>query len=131
MTDIDSKESAEWKEPTIESLRQQLAERDVVIKDFAQIERGMEEQLAESQALVKVLKIALVFAEELLPCTYNMIKDALALPSDSTALDSAIRQAKREALLEAATNFDQYEYGSVWAHRLRRMADELDTNAGL
>jgi Ca2+-binding EF-hand superfamily protein len=45
--------------------------------------------------------------------------------------EEVVRQAKREALLEAATNFDQYEYGSVWAHRLRRMADELDTNAGL
>jgi len=32
MTDIDGKEAAEWKEPTIESLRQQLAECQAQVK---------------------------------------------------------------------------------------------------
>lgn len=86
------------------SLRQQLAERDVVIKDFAQIERGMEEQLAECQAREKVLRDALSIIRERLADDYDLhhnqfssefdvIEDALALSSDSTALDSAIKHA--------------------------------------
>ena len=130
MTDIDSKESAEWKEPTIESLRQQLA---------------------ESQALVNVLWANLAWyvqeddVIESMPGNeywvdgLNKAREALALPTDFTALDEALAKAKlkgkREALLEAAEHF----YNSSWIEMngkkriskdslvkyLRRMADGM------
>jgi hypothetical protein len=60
---------------------------------------------------------------------------AYTMPSDSTALDSAIKQAKREALLEAAEEFNceptgpnpsypQFSSTHVWGV-LRKMADDL------
>jgi hypothetical protein len=54
----------------------------------------------------------------------------LVIPHDSAALDSAIKQAKREALLEAAAKCDWLGHvagattGSC-AYELRRMAEEL------
>jgi hypothetical protein len=66
----------------------------------------------------------------------RVIDDALALPTDDTALKEAIKQAKREALLEAAERFegtlpynwvcaDGYSNGFDVAGELRFMAEEL------
>ena len=117
MTDIDGKEAAEWKEPTVESLRQQLA---------------------ECQAREKVLRDA--FACHINASTIYSITDdvriaqeALALPSDSTALETMLKAAKREALLEAASAIekDADRVGTAWvsglhADTIRRMAKELE-----
>lgn len=55
---------------------------------------------------------------------------ALAMPSDSTALDLAIKQAKQEALLGAMTWFEESVYGVHYfgepEDELRRMAKELE-----
>jgi hypothetical protein len=139
---------------TIESTRrkeveQQLAEAVKMLseQDFdynrktnAIIDRHSK-QLAESQAREKVLRDALLNAVSTCFTEYShhkfmtdhdfFVNKALALPSDSTALDSAIRQAKREALLEAADMFDDNGEYAGYGNELRRKADELDTNAGL
>ena len=55
-------------------------------------------------------------------------KAALAMPADDTALKDAIRQAKREALIEAADSFDtgfRFSEASWVRDELRRMAGEL------
>jgi hypothetical protein len=55
-------------------------------------------------------------------------KAALAIPADDTALKDAIRQAKREALIEAADSFDtgfRFSEASWVRDELRRMAGEL------
>jgi hypothetical protein len=164
MTDIDSKESAEWKEPTIESLRQQLADSDTYQDSLFQQKMALKQQLAEcqascklsfeqiclkdkqlaeSQAREKVLREEFKFFHAVIDGTdptrfqrsLGRADRALALPHDSTALDSAIKQAKREALLEAAEHF----YNSSWIEmdgkkriskdflvkELRRMAEEM------
>ncbi len=53
-----------------------------------------------------------------------------AMPSDSTALDTMLKQAKREALLDAATEFEEINPTAEIARcsvgdELRRMAEEL------
>jgi len=55
---------------------------------------------------------------------FDFIKPILALPTDDTALKEAIKQAKREALLEAAECFDDWDTRV----RLKRLA-EGDENA--
>ena len=55
-------------------------------------------------------------------------KEALAIQADDTALQEAIKQAKREVLLEVADWFDDgYECSAAnnVARELRRMAEEL------
>jgi hypothetical protein len=95
--------------------------------------------LAECQAREKVLRDALdsfyvndfqfsdVWGSLKTP---KEIDAALALPSDSTALDAMLKQAKREALLEAAAGFvknNQVDADGGWAvEELRRMAKELE-----
>lgn len=56
--------------------------------------------------------------------------EALALPSEDTALKEVIEQAKRQALLEAAEKLNRLIGGDgIWQHEvedeLRRMAEEL------
>lgn len=97
----------------IESLRQQLDAANQDNEALSFNSQGtiakLRQQLAESQALVKVLRDALgeyvnVCQSGYDPTNWNVqvvdagnpARDALAMPSDSTALDSAIRQAKRE-----------------------------------
>ena len=94
---------------------------------------ALNRQLAESQARDEALRDALVrvsgyeaYMED------KVITNALALPSDSTALDLAISQAKRdggrEALLEAINEWEKpygLTDGSPFIERLRRMADNL------
>ena len=58
----------------------------------------------------------------------KVITNALALPSNSTALESAISQAMREALLEAINEWEKpygLTDGSPFIERLRRMAEKL------
>jgi hypothetical protein len=53
---------------------------------------------------------------------------ALAMPSDSTALDEAVKQAKREALLETIAEWEKpygLTEGMKFIDRLRRMAEDL------
>lgn len=124
---------------TIESLRQQLAEcqKKKLTQKYTMLKRAVsaEQQLAESQARVKVLRDALNSCHRYIGANngyqygYNesAVHAALTLPSDSTALDSAIRQAKREALLEAAGKqaFSRPDDQGRYSNYLRRMADEL------
>ncbi len=129
-------------EQEIESLRQQLAECQTESANWFRKYMEENDALAESQAREKVLRDALNAVElefyqytEGFTILWGEIDAALALPSDSTVLDSAIRQAKREALLEAAEAFNCEPSGPVPAYPqyysthimgvLRRMADEL------
>ena len=102
---------------------------------------AMRQQLAESQAREKVLRDAVLTWPDL-PATdkelmffWMEVRKALDLPHNSTALDEAIRQAKREALLDAAEefkceptgpnpSFPQFSSTHVWGV-LRKMADDL------
>ena len=69
---------------------------------------SLRQQLAECQARERVRINALQISELYVPAGHEhaQVAKAIAQPSDSTALDSAIRQAKlesgREALLEAS-----------------------------
>lgn len=141
----------------IESLRQQLAECQAECKRLdagwhaanqeAFIAKQATEKLVlESQAREKVLREVLSTIAQINAMDYQYqrwAKDALTLPSDSTALDSAIRQAKREgghkALLDAADKVAAAAEGQPennWgdgyaassndhAQELRRMAEEM------
>jgi DNA repair exonuclease SbcCD ATPase subunit len=114
----------------IESLRQKL-EDSVHAYDVCQQEcERMKQQLAESQALVKVLRDALEAALEvgshlMSASSHEAARRALAMPSDSTALDGFIKQAKSEALLEAAAYFTPIDAGAISTITDRRAADEL------
>jgi hypothetical protein len=94
-----------------------------------EIER-LTKQLAECQAREKTKHDALIIAAEGIEVggkLYNAIGNALTLPSDSTALDAMLKQAKREALLEAADYLLKRGYqgnGFELSHDLRRMALE-------
>ena len=104
--------------------------------------------LAECQAREKVLRDALdsfyvndfqfsdVWGSSKTP---KEIDEALSLPSDSTALDTLLKQAKREALLEALTELQDNMtpgnscYGEAYydaqchlCDDLRRMTKELE-----
>jgi hypothetical protein len=88
-------------------------------------------QLQHCQAREKVLRDAisgLWLGDDGEMGGWPACREALALPHDSTALDSAIRQAKREALLDAATVVDNmrgYTYSDI-SGDIRRMAgDEM------
>jgi hypothetical protein len=98
--------------------------------------KQLRQQLAESQAREKVLRDTLEnnktyvgFAGVL----KHDIAEALAMPSDSTALDAMLKQAKLEALIEAAEHFDRSAgctntvgcCTTLAALGLRRMAEEL------
>ena len=67
---------------------------------------SLRQQLAECQAREKVLRdaLALSWSEEYVNgiVARSKARDALALPSDSTALDTMLKAAKREALLSIA-----------------------------
>lgn len=84
---------------------------DVLLGAAKDVE-SLRQQLAESQAECKRLDAGW--------CAANL--DALVA---QTALDAAIRQAKREALLEAAGKFTGALAGYDVADVLRRMAEEL------
>jgi hypothetical protein len=92
---------------------------------------SLERRLAECQARKKVLRDALeVSWTEKYVSGYSarkLAEEALTMPSDSTALDEAIRQAKREALLTAADVLS-----ALWGQSvddivgdLRRMAEGI------
>lgn len=111
-----------------------------------------EQQLAECQAREKVLRDALIKISDVdinnsWSCQSGMAKAALAMPSDSTALDEAIRQsykecyesarlfykteldeaikqAKREALLELSDMISTLN-ACEQAAEIRRMAEEM------
>src|SRR3990167_8563595 len=91
---------------------------------------SLRQQLAESQARENVLRGALEtwygdpYDDISGQYKINKTKKALAMPSDSTALDSAIRQAKREALLDMAGMITTLN-ACDQAAELRRMADDL------
>lgn len=106
---------------------------DIMRDEAADEIEYLRQQLAECQAREKVLRevLKLSWSEEYVNGieTGKKAEEAIAMPFDSTALDEAIKQAKREALLEAAERFgkDQPEYSaSKWAYRaLREMAEGL------
>jgi TolA-binding protein len=97
----------------IKLLRQQLAECQVRVTELAEMFARCaqkriedEQQLAECQAREVVMRDALndVLANATVHFPEHMIwpiESALAMTSDSTALDKMLKQAKREALLDA------------------------------
>lgn len=112
-----------------------LAEKHLVSSANSEIE-SLLKRLAESQARAKRhAELAFYAVQALGSCDTperwaadKYLCESVALPSDSTALDSVIRQAKREALLEAITEWEKpygLTDGSKFIDRLRRMADEL------
>jgi len=127
----------------IESLRQQLTESHNLFADAVQKLADASRKRKESQAREKVLRDTLEYIDEQLTnkfmwkgntesnigvtrCLAEImpaVKEALSMPPDSAALDTAIRQAKQEALLEACEWFDGYD--SRVHDNLRRMADNV------
>jgi hypothetical protein len=111
----------ETQSATIASLRQQLAEKVELNNQFADYLGDAEIALTESQARVKVLRDALKYASDqpsnkfmwkgstesntgVTRCLAEImptIRKALALPADSTALDSAIKIAVDTAVKQA------------------------------
>lgn len=122
----------------IESLRAKLTGCEKERMDSIQQElstsaqnEDLYQQLKESQAREAKLRSALSeYATDECREGWTAI-EALALPTDDTALREAIKQAKREALMEAAKWFDEMEPYSgtgrdtAAAESLRRMAEEL------
>jgi hypothetical protein len=65
---------------------------------------------------------------DLLLAVTESAMEALALTADNTALKEALKQAKRDALLEAAeaVSHQNFRNGNPWASEtIRRMAEEL------
>jgi hypothetical protein len=95
---------------------------------------GVHRQLDECQARDKMLREALEVIARLVnePLYRNSIGnrlaiDALALLSDASALDAMLKQARREALIEAATvvaNMNGYNVEDI-SSDIRYMAEEL------
>jgi len=100
---------------------------------------ALRKQLAESQAREQKMRDAMNLAiyqhagkgDSRMNHWTAVFYNVLNAPSDSTALDSAIRQAKREALLEAAVKVSDY-HGKHFVDNalncgdvLRKMADEI------
>jgi hypothetical protein len=127
----------------VKRIEQQLGEckaklemAEAVIAGDGALITGLKDDLAECQAREKVLRDALgvAWGNKLLAHeAYEIAEKALAMPSDSTALDTMLKQAKREALLEAASAVkkDADRVGSTWvsglhADTIRRMAKELE-----
>jgi hypothetical protein len=110
------KSNRAWREEC-ESLRQQLEETQLRAESFEGSFNACEKQLAECQAREKVLHRQ---------NEYFLIPEP---PSDSTALDTMLKQAKRKALLEAANRlnpgYGDYEWRWV-CDELRNMAKELE-----
>jgi hypothetical protein len=135
---------------TIESLRQQLAESQLKADANARGFSDVNKKLAECQAREKMLRDALADEQDVWEderrnainennsdvATFagqriKAINNTFHMPSDSTALDEAIKQAKREALIEAADKVSDY-HGEYFVDdsrdcgkALRRMAEEL------
>jgi hypothetical protein len=116
---------------TIESLSQQLAESQLKADANARGFSDVNKKLAECQAREKV-RIDALRSRPDYPCADKEYGDWCAiafkaeyLPSDSTALDEAIKQAKREVLLEAEGKFWCYDNVNDVQSELRRMAEEL------
>jgi len=135
MTDM-GKGSALWHANNIiESLRQQL---DQTIEECAKKLNEQGKQLAECQAREKMLIEAIEVAEYALSnrtsnqaFALNACVEALAMPSDSTALDTLKKQWEREALLEGAKQLKTLTVDGVqisyWAaDHLEYMAKELE-----
>jgi hypothetical protein len=120
-----------------EDVSKELAEANETLKDHGEIQADLCRQLAECQAREKVLRDAFIEISENATSFDDewcgaIADEALAIPSDSTALDQAIRQAKREALLEAADWFERTEEfvesgkDIIAAGSLRNRAKELE-----
>jgi hypothetical protein len=104
---------------------------EITINELEEEVDNMKLELAASQAREAKLRELLTQFElwESYDDPETPIKDALAhIDTDDTALKEAIKQAKREALLEAAEWFDNNPYHHFTndsASKLRRMAEEL------
>jgi hypothetical protein len=95
---------------------------------------SLRQQLAECQAREKVLRDGLLDIDDWDSATLSASGMArlLDLPSDSTALDAMLKHAKSEALLKAATEFEECNPTAEIARcsvgdELRRMAHELQS----
>jgi len=94
---------------------------------------SLRQQLAECQAREKALREAIQYiaewgaadASDASDDNYSYAENILkSVPFDSTALDTMLKQAKREALLEAA-NIVDINNMPLKSRELRRMAEEL------
>jgi len=141
---------------TISSLRQQLSHSEMAADAEAKYANRLSQQLAESQAECtrldagwhaanvallesqareKVLRDALSALEDKTEFDWYSkesiaARDALTLPSDSTTLEQVKLAAKREALLDAASQFGKQPEVEILGYEvkdeLRRMADNIN-----
>ncbi len=92
---------------------------------------SLERRLAECQARNVVLRNTLGDIQNYAHKTHEVLRwanEALAMPSDSTALHSVLKAAKREALLERANYYETRGYlgtGHELARELTEKAKEL------
>ena len=65
------------------------------------------------------------YMEGMVDASDDILAHVLKLPHDDTAMKEALKQAKREALLEAANICEEYTWVDELQCKLRKMADEL------
>lgn len=102
--------------------------------------RVLKQQLAECQArecekneALRIVQAAICLAADNAPEStigklYDHVSKVVVMPSDSTALDTMLKQAKREALLEVADWIEEQHGRKHEPEELRRMAKELQPN---
>jgi len=104
---------------------------ETIMADAADVIESLRQQLAESQVREKVRIEALTWASSVVFSDTNddPIAQALALPSDSTALEQVKLAAKREALLGAILEFERMAHGvagaGVFPEKLQEMLKVL------
>jgi len=102
-------------------------ERDAAIKEVAKWSREAGASQAREAKLREALEglVSWVYASAHWGCTPLKViyaQAVLALPTDDTALQEAIKQGQREVLMEAAEWFNEGD--PAW-YRLKEMAEEL------
>jgi hypothetical protein len=99
--------------------------RDMAVKEMARWAReagASQARKAKLREAVILCKYAAGHPEKV----YGITKNALALPTDDTALKEAIKQGQREILLEAADVLDTFASKRCGhSDEIRRMADEI------
>jgi hypothetical protein len=113
----------EEKDAEIERLK---AERDAAIKEVAKWAREAGASQAREAKLREALEWCGKYEEDDHPAN-----QVLALPTDDTALQEAIKQGQREVLMKAAEKFctmdsAEADWEGEWASdHLRKMAEEI------
>jgi cephalosporin hydroxylase len=130
------REEAEFHFANYEAMQQQLQQHEESSKIIFDAYESLRQQLAECQAQTPLAWVTESAVEKQIlngkprrvwwENNNGVGIPIYSAPSDSTALDAMLKQAKREALLEAAAEIDTHVGYHVPIRELRRMAKELE-----